>query len=262
MQMENNDDVIKYYEDIFKEDDRAERENLEFFRSKNIIARYLKSSAMEIADVGGATGAYSYWLAGMGHQVHLLDLVQNHIEIAKQKSEKNGITLSSYSCADARRLPYENQCMDMVLLMGALYHLHLPEDRIKCLNEAYRVLKPGGLIICTIMNRWNTVIAPLKYKIFDSYGQEYLDKALETGAYETGNFFGHTPGGFLAEMATAGFEKVELIAVEGIANALTDNKMPADEKEAAQLLWGIDRTESVPELIGVSRNIMGIGTKP
>ena len=111
------------------------------------------------------------------------------------------------------------------------------------------------------MNRWNIVTATLKYKIFDNYGLEYLEKALATGAFESGNFYCHTPDEIINEMTNAGFEKIKLIAVEGIANALGDNKLPADEEESKQLLWGIERTESVPELIGVSRNIIAVGKK-
>ena len=259
--MEDNNNVIAFYENNYKEDEREERETLEFFRSKDIISRYLAKPCMEIADVGGATGAYSFWLASMGHQVHLLDLLQNHIEIAKRKSKENGLALASYLCADARELPYNSECMDMVLLIGALYHLHSPEARVKCLLEAYRVIKPGGLILCTVINRWNTVIAPLKYKIFDSYGLEYLEKALTTGAFEKGNFYSHTPDEIIEEITSAGFNEINLIAVEGIANILGDNKIPADITEAAQLFWGIERTESLPELIGVSRNIIAVGSK-
>ena len=187
--MEDNNNVITFYEDKYNEGEREERESLEFFRSKNIISRYLVEPCMEIADICGAAGAYSFWLANMGHRVHLLDLVHNHIEAAKKKSQENGLTLASYSCADARELPYDAECMDMVLLMGALYHFHSSEARVKCLTEAFRVLKPSGMILCTVMNRWNTVIAPLKYKIFDSYGLQNLEKALATGAFEKANFY-------------------------------------------------------------------------
>ena len=151
------------------------------------------------------------------------------------------------------------ESLDIVLLMGALYHLHTPESRIKCLTEAFRVLKPGGFIICTVMNRYNGVIAPLKYNLIDSYGIENIEKTLDNGIHEKANFYSHTPDEIIMELAAAGFEEIKLIAVEGIANVLGDNKIPDNEKEAAHLLWGVERTESISELIGVSRNIIGVG---
>ncbi|MDD2476448.1 MAG: class I SAM-dependent methyltransferase, partial [Dysgonamonadaceae bacterium] len=64
------------------------RKPLEFLRCKEIISRYLICDEMEIADIGGATGAFSYWLAQLGHRVHLLDFTPLHIEQAKEKGKK------------------------------------------------------------------------------------------------------------------------------------------------------------------------------
>ena len=58
---------------------------------------------MEIADIGGATGVFSYWLAQLGHRVHLLDFTPLHIEQAKEKG-KNNLMLASYTCGDARQI--------------------------------------------------------------------------------------------------------------------------------------------------------------
>jgi ubiquinone/menaquinone biosynthesis C-methylase UbiE len=260
--MENNINVKKFYENNFNENEREELETLEFTRSKDIIGRYLMSDQMEIADICGATGAYSFWLANMGHKVHLLDLVENHIEIAKRKSQKIDLALASYSCSDARKLPYDNNSMDLVLLMCALYHLHFEEDRIKCLTEAFRILKPGGKIICTVISRYNVVISSLKYKLFDEYKKDYVEESMKTGIHEKANFYQHTPKEIINEVQRAGYEFVELIAVEGIGNALSNNKIPENNREADRFLWSIKLTESIPELIGVSRNIIVTAKKP
>ena len=265
--MENNSDVIKFYENNYNEDEREGRETLEFTRLKSIIARHLTShKPMEIADIGGATGAYSFWLAEMGHQVHLLDLVPSHIDIAKQKSRDNGLTLASYSCADARALPYENESMDMVLLMGALYHFHAKESRMKCLTEAFRVLKMGGILLCTVMNRYNYLISSLKYcHLFERMGLEPIKKALSTGIIDNTAYtslpllYGYLPGEIILDMTEAGYNDINLVAVEGIANPL--GKTAEIEKDFEQLLECLELTESVPELIGVSRNIATIGRK-
>jgi ubiquinone/menaquinone biosynthesis C-methylase UbiE len=258
--VDTNKKVRDFYTEI-NEDKRTEHENLEFLRSKIIISRYLYAPNMAIADIGGATGAYSFWLASLGHRVHLLDLMEKHIEIAKGKEHQNGLKLTSYSCADARSLPYADNSMDMVLLMGALYHLHAVDDRLKCLTEAFRILKNEGVILCTIVNRYNMAIAPFKYKVFDEYGKDYIQKVLENGIHEKASFYNHSPNALAEELTTAGFEEIKLIAVEGVANAFSDNKIPDDDKETENLLWVIERTESIPDLLGVSRNIIGAGKK-
>ncbi|MGE5578762.1 MAG: class I SAM-dependent methyltransferase [Bacillota bacterium] len=265
--MEDNNPVRVFYETKFNEDEREGRETLEFTRTKAIIARYLSKEVMEIADVCGATGAYSFWLAGMGHRVHLLDLARNHIELALEKSKGSGISLASYVCGDARCLPYENGSMDMVLLMGALYHLRSAEARLRCLKEAYRVLRPGGQLLCTVISRYVDIISTLKFNLFDVRGVDItdLEAALHSGVPRRVNLpsvYCHTPDGIRDEMTSAGFENPVLIAVEGIANPLGKNSLPDDETEATRLLQCIELTESIPDLLGVSRNIMAVGRKP
>ncbi|MCL2404822.1 MAG: methyltransferase domain-containing protein [Defluviitaleaceae bacterium] len=262
--MENNNPVINYYENSYNEDEREGREAIEFARSKTIIARYLKGRNMEIADVCGATGAYSFWLADMGHQVHLLDLVPGHIKVAQQKSHDNGIVLASYSCADARELPYESESMDMVLLMGALYHFQSKESRLQCLVEAFRVLKKGGIFICNVMNRYNYLISSLKYNhLMEHMGLEPIKEALQTGINKHPAYtslpllYGHTPSEISSEMTEAGFDNVELTAVDGIANVF--GHRAENEKDFDLLLSCIELTESAPDLMGISRTIIATG---
>lgn len=46
--------------------------------------------------------------------------------------------------ADAGRLPFSDACFDAVLLTDALHHL---PDRENALAEAYRVCRPGGVLV-------------------------------------------------------------------------------------------------------------------
>ena len=87
--MENNySEIQSFYQDKYNEDERMTRMPLEFLRCKEIISRCLNFTKMEIADIGGATGAFSYWLAQMNHIVHLLDYTPSHIEQAKKMVKK------------------------------------------------------------------------------------------------------------------------------------------------------------------------------
>ena len=261
--LEENDKVTDFYENV-NEDVRLEKQTLEFTRSKNIITRHLVSDNMEIADIGGGSGPYSFWLAEQGHRVHLLDVTQKHIEIAKQKMKANNIALSSCICADARSLPYKNESMDLVLIMGALYHLQAQESRAKCLSEAFRVLKRGGHVLCTVISRYTVLVATLKWNLSHINDIDTLKKIIETGKVEGFTFpqaYFHTPNEIINELSTAGFYNTHVIAVEGIANAFGDYRLPADENESARLLQYIELIESTPELIGVSRNIIAVGKK-
>ncbi|MDR2897753.1 MAG: class I SAM-dependent methyltransferase, partial [Spirochaetaceae bacterium] len=143
----DNNKVYQFYETQFDEGGRFASNPLEYIRSQEIIKRVLTKPHCMIADIAGAVGAYSYWLTELGHKVHLLDLSPKHIEQAKAYGEKHNIELSSLTCGDARQLPYGTNTFDAALLMGALYHLQESDDRMKCIAECHRVLKPGGKAI-------------------------------------------------------------------------------------------------------------------
>jgi len=95
-----------------------------------------------------------------------------------------------------------------------------------------------------------------------------LDKGLATGLHDPGdtNYFTtaylHTPWELAAEVAGAGFGDVELIAVEGFANALDTDAIMKNKKQEDLLLECIRKTERVPELMGISGHFFAVAKKP
>src|ERR1700733_9801936 len=124
---------------------------LEFERNKELIARFLPAKASFIIDVGGGPGVYTEWLAGMGHNVHLIDPVKKHIQQAQKRAAKLKKQFKVV-LGEARLLDFPGEVADIVIEHGPLYHLQQRVDRVKALKEAYRVLKPGGIIIGFAIN--------------------------------------------------------------------------------------------------------------
>lgn len=108
---------------------------LEFLRTQNLITRHLPPGPLVIYDVGGAAGIYAFWLAGLGHHVHLIDLMPLHIKQAKEiQSQTQEIRLASIHVGDARHLEEPDASADVVLMLGPLYHLTSLEDRLQALK--------------------------------------------------------------------------------------------------------------------------------
>lgn len=73
--MEIIDEVFEFYNNG-AEKGRLERGlgKVEFYRTKEILKKYITNSKNKIYDIGGGIGIYSSWLSGMNHEVHLLEL--------------------------------------------------------------------------------------------------------------------------------------------------------------------------------------------
>jgi 2-polyprenyl-3-methyl-5-hydroxy-6-metoxy-1,4-benzoquinol methylase len=63
---------------------------IEQARMQELILRFLPKKQSVVYDVGGAAGAYSFWMAARGHEVHLVDVVPLHIEQARRRASETG----------------------------------------------------------------------------------------------------------------------------------------------------------------------------
>src|ERR1700712_1598950 len=132
---------------------------LEFERNKELIQRYLPKKGVVI-DVGGGPGVYSEWLAGMGHDVNLIDPVEKHIKQANKRSKQARKPFRPI-LGEAQKLELPDNFADVVILHGPLYHLQLKEERLKAITEAKRVLKLNGLVLGFAINHSASTIAVL-----------------------------------------------------------------------------------------------------
>jgi ubiquinone/menaquinone biosynthesis C-methylase UbiE len=264
--------INTFYNSTGMETDRLEQHvfQLEKLRTQEIILRYLKTN-MTIADIGGATGVYSFWLHDMGHAVHLLDAATFHIEHAKLIEEKQNKPLASITLGDARQLPYADNMFDLVLLFGPLYHLQEKADRVKAIKDAKRVLKPGGVLLAATITRYAS--------LFDGFWQGFIndpefEKILQQDLvdgnhsnpvnhpmYFTDAHF-HTEREIGEEFTEADFSNFSIAAIEGFGWLVPDfTKRWIDEAARNKLLQYIRQTESDPAMIGISAHVMTIARK-
>lgn len=107
---------------------------------------------MRILDLCCGTGEITTRYLKMAHkrglpledqQITLVDFSAGMLEEAEKRiaeTKTHGATLH-FNCADAQSLPYPNHHFDAVVIAYGIRNIAAPG---KCLDEVYRVLRPGG----------------------------------------------------------------------------------------------------------------------
>ena len=116
----------------------AERYRLEpYIRA---FAQFDASAGLRVLEIGVGMGAdYERWLRA-GAQATGVDLSESSLSRAQQRCEQGGLKADLHH-ADAEHLPFPSDSFDVVYSYGVMHH---SPDTQKCLDEAWRVLKPGG----------------------------------------------------------------------------------------------------------------------
>jgi len=223
-------------------------------------------------DVGGGTGPYAFWLSDLGYEVHLVDAMPLHIEIARKKSEEARSPLASVEVGDARSLQWQDATVDAVLLMGPLYHLTARADRLRALAEARRVLRPGGMVFATGVSRFASTLDGLLKGYYANPGfRQIVKQDLKDGqhrnpennpAYFTTAFF-HHPSELRNEVEATGFECEPVLGVEGPAWLLGNlDGYLSDKTRTKLLLDALRLIEAESSLAGASAHIVALGRRP
>jgi ubiquinone/menaquinone biosynthesis C-methylase UbiE len=266
------DEVLEYYALGLEDRRLAEGKGaLERARTEELLARYLPLAPAVVLDVGGGTGHYAAWLAARGYTVHLVEPVPLHLELARARSAAQAhAPLASIVQGDARHLEWQPNTVDAVLLLGPLYHLITVADRLECLWEAWRVLRPEGRLIAVLISRFASTLDGLVSHLFEdprfaTIAWEDLESGLHRGIgdkYFTTAYL-HHPDEIEPELAHAGFADIQLVAIEGPGWLLQDFETQwADAQSRECILEAVRRTESERTLLGTSSHLMAIGRKP
>lgn len=153
--MEN--DIINYYNE-YDENGRFFRDNthqLEFITSMTYFRKLFKEGAY-ILDGCAGTGNYSFKLAELGYKVVAGDIVPHNVDIIRRKQDENPILHDIYTGSITDLSRFKNETFDIVLCMGAFYHIDSEQRKI-AISECLRVLKHKGLLAISYIN--NTAIA-------------------------------------------------------------------------------------------------------
>jgi ubiquinone/menaquinone biosynthesis C-methylase UbiE len=211
-------------------------------------------------------------LAERGYEVHLLDAVPRLVQEALRRSEASASRIRSCRVGDARQLPFQDGLADAVLLFGPLYHLTDACERLVTLEEARRVLRPGGVLFAAAISRCASALDGIARDLFaDPTFAAIVQQDLKLGQHrnETSNWeyfttaYFHRPDELHAELEKVGFTCQAVVGLEGPGWMLSDfDARWADSRKREDLLRVARALETEPSIVGLSAHLLAVGTKP
>jgi len=102
-----------------------------------------------VLDVGCGVGLDSAAMARHCLSVTAVDLTIVGVATAHRRAREQHID-ATYACADAEHLPFADRRFDYVYSFGVIHHA---ADTQACIDEALRVLKPGGEALIMLYHR-------------------------------------------------------------------------------------------------------------
>ena len=107
-----------------------------------------------VLDAGCGTGIQSLWLSATAREVCGVDISEKLLEVADAKCRH--LNHVNFLEADLTRLPFENASFDAAVSLGeTISHI---ADWQKAFSEIARVLRPGGIFIFSVLNKWNLAV--------------------------------------------------------------------------------------------------------
>jgi 2-polyprenyl-6-hydroxyphenyl methylase / 3-demethylubiquinone-9 3-methyltransferase len=189
-------------------------ERLTFIR--DCIVRQFKRDAgvpqpldgLTVVDIGCGGGLVSEPLVRMGGRVTAIDPAEENIEAARRHAAPQGLAIA-YRAARAEDLLAEGAFFDVVVCLEVLEHV---PDVQAFLNTCARLVRPGGLLILSTLNR------TFKAYALAIVGAEYILRWLPAGTHQWDRFV--TPQELASAMANAGLVPLEFRGL--VYNPFTD----------------------------------------
>jgi 2-polyprenyl-6-hydroxyphenyl methylase/3-demethylubiquinone-9 3-methyltransferase len=154
-------------------------------------------AGLRILDIGCGGGLLAEPMARLGADVVGADAAARNIPVARVHAEQSGLTID-YRHTTAEAMAAAGEQFDVVLNMEVVEHVASPIDYLIACRQ---LLKPGGLHVCSTINR-----NPKSY-MMAIIGAEHVMRWLPKGTHEWSKFI--TPDELFALMSEAGLEPVD-----------------------------------------------------
>ena len=154
-------------------------------------------TGLRILDIGCGGGLLSEPMARLGASVVGADAAPRNIPVAALHAEQSGLQID-YRVTTAEALADAGEAFDVVLNMEVVEHVDNPQGY---LTACQRLLKPGGLMVCSTLNR-----TPKSFAMA-IIGAEWVMRWLPKGTHDWQKFI--TPEELYGLLRGAGLEPVD-----------------------------------------------------
>ena len=152
---------------------------------------------LRILDIGCGGGLLCEPMARLGATVVGVDAAERNIPVATTHAEQSGLTIT-YRHDTAEALVDEGAEFDVVLNMEVVEHVEGP---LEYLTACQQLLKSGGIMICSTINR------NAKSFAMAIVGAEYIMRWLPKGTHDWSKFI--TPDELFTLIENAGLDPVD-----------------------------------------------------
>ena len=161
------------------------------------LAGDLPFKGLRMLDIGCGGGLLSEPMARLGAEVVGADAAARNIPVARLHAEQSGLEID-YRHTTAEALAEAGERFDVVLNMEVVEHV---ADPLAYLTACQELLKPGGLMICSTLNR-----NPKSF-MMAIIGAEWVMRWLPKGTHDWAKFI--TPDELYALIGKAGLRPVD-----------------------------------------------------
>lgn len=154
-------------------------------------------AGLRVLDIGCGGGLLCEPMARLGATVVGIDPAARNIPVARLHAEQSGLTID-YRVSTAEALAEAGETFDVVLNMEVVEHV---PDPLGYLTACARLLRPGGLMVCSTINR------NAKSFAMAIVGAEWVMRWLPKGTHDWRKFI--TPDELFGLLRKAGLDPVD-----------------------------------------------------
>ncbi len=232
---------------------------VEFQTTMHHLHRFLRPG-FKLLDIGAGTGRYTSALMAEGYEVKAVELVRRNIDVFLKREPTANVVQG-----DARHMPFVPAASaDLTLLLGPLYHLFGDEEKLKALEEAKRVTKPGGLIfVAYLMNEYSI----LSY----CFDEDRIGGLLQSGAVDRDFHIQAKPDELYDYVRVddidrldkmAGLERVTIFSPDGASDYMRTRLNRMSDETFAHFIEYQKSISERPDLIGAGSHVVDVVRVP